>query len=81
VDKILKRGQIAVDKRRLILHCNILQNCINKLDEVMKVPESNLRGKMVAKIVNEIDLSLQCIEHFELKIPIEKVGFRKIKCD
>jgi hypothetical protein len=71
---LVRRGQIAVDKRRLIDHCNTLQNCLNKLDVEMKLPSSIERGKIIAKIANEIDLSLQGIEHFELNIPLKNVG-------
>lgn len=74
----LKRGQIIVNRKTIIEHCNTIQNCLNLLDQVMKQPESNLRGKQIARIANDITYSLHHLEHFELKISLECVG-KKIK--
>ncbi len=74
----LKKGQIIVNRKTIIEHCNTVQNCLNLLDNVMKQPESDIRGKQIAKIANDITYSLHHLEHFELRIPLESVG-KKIK--
>lgn len=72
MEKILKRGQIAVDKKRLIDHCQTLRNIISAADKVMKEPESHERGKKIAQIINGIEYTLDVIEHFDLKKPFKK---------
>ena len=71
--KCLKRGQIAVNKKRLHEHCKLLRNCLLKLDKTMTEKESVQRGKKVAEIANEINYSLDIIEHFELNVPLNKL--------
>lgn len=70
----LKRGQIAVNKKSLIDHCQTLHQALNYLDKVMLEKESVDRGKKIAKVYNAINFSLHSIEHFELKIPLDKLG-------
>ena len=70
----LKRGEIAVNKKTLINHCESLHNCLNTLDKVMKEPESFKRGQKIAKISNAINMEIHLIEHFMLAIPLKKLG-------
>lgn len=76
--KQLKRGEIPVNKKNLIEHCSALHDALNKLDETMKEKESFERGRKISKIANEINLSLHRIEHFELGIPLDKLGTKCI---
>jgi len=70
----LKRGQIGVNKNRLIEHCISLHSSLNYLDKVMLEKESNERGKKIAKAWNAINFSLHTLEHFDLNIPLDKLG-------
>ena len=72
--KILKRGEIAVNRKSLIEHCRVLHEALNYLDSIMKEKESYDRGKKIANVSNEINFSLHTLEHFQLKIPLEKLG-------
>ncbi len=70
----LKRGEIAINKKSLVLHCQTLHSCLNFLDKIMKEPESNERGRKIAKIANEINFTLHSVEHLMLNIPLNKLG-------
>jgi len=70
----LKRGQIAVNKKELITHCQCIHSALNYLDLVMKEPQSNERGKQIARAWNQINFSLHRLEHFELGVPLDKLG-------
>ena len=72
--KELKRGQIGVNKKRLIDHCKIVRNSLNYIDKIMTEKESLERGKKIAKACNEINFSIDTIEHFELGVSINKLG-------
>lgn len=70
----LKRGQIVIDKSVLKEHINAVRGYLKILDKVMTAPESNERGKRVAKIANGIKFTTDCIEHFGLGTPLNKLG-------
>lgn len=66
--KELKRGQIAVNKKTLTEHCELLRKELNKIDLLMTEKESVDRGKKIAKVCNAINYSLDKVERFELGI-------------
>lgn len=68
----LKRGQIAVDKKRLTAHLQMLNKAVKYLDKAMNEPESKDRGKKVAEFCNAIEYSVHTIEHFDLNMPLGK---------
>ena len=68
----LKRGQIAVDKKRLTEHLKMLNKAVKYLDKAMNEPESKERGEKVAKFCNAIEFSVHTIEHFDLNMPLGK---------
>lgn len=77
--KTLKRGQIAVNRKNLIIFCRTVHKAINDVDALMAIPatsskEKSERGKNIAKVMNSINLSLHAIEYFELGIPLKKLG-------
>jgi len=70
--KILKRGEIAVNRKALVAHCNVLLAALNEMDIVMKEPESVIRGKKIAAVCNKITFTLHTVKHFELNLPLSK---------
>jgi len=70
----LKRGQVIVEKKHLVEHCEITHSFLNTMDEIMKMKESHERGKMIAQAMNVLNTSLHAVEHFILNVPIEKLG-------
>ena len=72
--KILKYGQVGINKKRLIEHCNIVLNCLNEMDVIMKERESFERGKKVAQSMNKLHFSLHTLKHFELGIDLKKLN-------
>lgn len=69
---ILKRGEIAVNKQDLYALLNVIIDVTEKVDAIMKQPESKERGKLVAEQMNRIDHVNDSFRHFQLKIPLGK---------
>lgn len=69
----LKRGEIPIKRKKLVDYCNCVYKCLRDLDEVMKQPESFDRGKKIALIANRIEFSLDCLNHFQLGTPLNKL--------
>lgn len=72
-------GVIMVNKKNLSEHLNHVQRCLNETDKVMLKPEykefSNGKGgSEIAKIWNALNLTMQSIKHFELKIPLDRLN-------
>lgn len=72
--KTLKRGQLAVDKKRLVEHCHELHQALNYMDKVMEEPPSKDRDRKFADGANAINLALHILEHFEMGVSLEKLG-------
>ena len=51
---ILKRGQVAVSKKRMLEHLNCLYGIELQFDIIMKEKDSFQRGGKIAKLVNQL---------------------------
>ena len=71
---ILKRGQVAVSKKRMVEHLNCLYGIELQLDIVMKEKDSYQRGEKIAKLVNQLTQLRQSFQHFELGVPLKKIS-------
>ena len=40
--------------------------CINALDDAMKRPSDENRGKLIAKVLNDLEMANDCARHFGL---------------
>jgi hypothetical protein len=72
MEEQLKRGQISVNKKAIQAHVTTMRNAIKAIDNVMAEKESFERGKKIARITNSIEMSVDFIEHFQLKVPFKK---------
>jgi hypothetical protein len=74
----LPQGAILVDKKYLIEHLKNVKKCLKDTDTLMLNPKysefsKGTGGKEMALIWNSLNLTMQSILHFELKIPLERV--------
>lgn len=67
-------GKILVSKKALVDHCEVIHSGLNSMDKIMQEKESHDRGKNIARVCNEVNMSLHRIEHFELGVPLSKLG-------
>lgn len=72
--KQLKRGEIAVDKKRFFRHLHLMHKVINYVDALFEQQPSFERGAKISKAINTINFSLHEIEHFDLNVPLDKLG-------
>lgn len=71
---VLKRGQVAVSKKRMLEHLNCLYRIELQFDVVMKEEDSFQRGGKIAKLVNQLTNLRQSFQHFELGVPLKKIS-------
>lgn len=74
----LPYGTILVEKKAIIDHLRIVKNCLNETDKLMLIPEykdfsRSKGGSELAKIWNNLNLTVQSVLAFELKVPLERV--------
>ena len=53
-------------KKYLILLTNTTENYIKAMDKIMKVPEGYECGKMIAEVINKLDMAKDMAKHFGL---------------
>lgn len=75
----LPYGTILVNKIQLADHLRHVKNCCNEIDNLMLKPENKefskgKGGSELAKIWNKLNLTLQSILAFQLKVPIERLS-------
>ena len=66
-------------KKYLVQLTDVVDAHLNKIDLIMKEPESNIRGQEIAKLCNILNMANDCAKHFGLDIPFEKFQNRKDK--
>lgn len=75
----LPQGAILVNKKELENHLKHVKVCLKATDELMLNPKhkefsKGEGGRDMAKIWNALNLTMQSIAHFQLKIPLERVN-------
>lgn len=73
----LPKGSILVNKQQLVDHLKYVKNCLNNTDKLMLNPlykdfSKGNGGKELAKIWNNLNLTMQSILHFQLNVPLER---------
>lgn len=69
----LKRGQIAVRKVDLLDFVATVDTVEKNIDAIMKLKESNERGKLIAKELNRLTYARHSFQHFQLDVPLRKL--------
>lgn len=74
----LPHGAIMVDKKALVDHLRHVKECLKNTDNLMLNPKhkefANSEGGIeLAKIWNALNLTMQSILHFQLKVPLERL--------
>ena len=72
-------GTILVNKQQIVQHLKNVKACLNATDELMAKPEykdfaKGKGGSELAKIWNALNLTMQEMLHYQLNVPIERVG-------
>lgn len=75
----LPQGAILVQKKELVQHLRHVKECLNNTDKLMDNPLHSQfakgdGGKELARIWNALNLTMQSILHFQLKVPLEKLS-------
>ena len=75
----LPHGAIVVEKKQLVEHLANVKMCLKKTDELMLNPlykefSTGKGGSELARIWNVLNMTWQSINHFQLKIPLEKLN-------
>jgi len=75
----LPKGAILVNKKELVNHLRYVKNCLKDTDDLMLNPKykdfsNGTGGKQMAKIWNALNLTMQSILHFQMKVPLERVN-------
>lgn len=73
--RIIDAGGIVVNKEHLRNNLLIQQKFLTDIDKIMLTKGIDLqeKGKRIAERWNTLALSIQSIEHFDLKIPLDKL--------
>lgn len=68
-------GTIVVNKKNLTGHLNLIQQAVNSLDKIYdnKKLSDNERGKQIATVRNNLELSAHSMKHFELNIELKNL--------
>lgn len=69
----LKKGQIAVKKVDLLDFVATVHTVEKNIDAIMKLKESNERGKLIAKELNRLTYARHSFQHFQLDVPLRKL--------
>jgi len=69
----LKRGQIAVSKKQLTELLHVINMVEKNIDIIMQQPESNERGKKIAKEVNKLTFARHTFQHFQLGMSLKSL--------
>lgn len=64
---------IQVTKKEITNFIKSTKLHFDNIDKIMKFPESNERGKMIAKEMNRINFDYDAFLHFGLGVPMEKL--------
>lgn len=72
-DLKLPRGKILVSKKELVDFVSCVAKYEALMDIVMKEKESFERGKKIAQLMNKLTFARHAFEHFQLKIPLNKL--------
>ncbi len=75
----LPHGTILVNKQELENHLKYVKECLKATDDLMLDPtykefSNGPGGKRMAQIWNSLNLTMQSISHFQLKIPLERLN-------
>ena len=75
----LPKGLILVNKAQLVNHLRYVKNCLKDTDDLMMNPKykdfsKGEGGKEMAQIWNALNLTMQSILHFQLKVPLERLN-------
>lgn len=75
----LPQGAILVNKKQLVQHLQNVKNCLKYTDDLMMKPEhkefsNGAGGKEMARIWNNLNLTMQSILHFQLNVPLERLN-------
>ncbi len=73
--RIIEAGGIVVDKKLLEVNLKLQKKFLAGVDETMGNRSISLeeKGKRIADLCNRLEFTIDSIEHFELKIPINKL--------
>lgn len=75
----LPQGAILVEKKMLVEHLRAVKECLNNTDKLMAHPThrafaNSSGGTDLAKIWGNLNLTLQSILHFQLKVPLKRLN-------
>lgn len=75
----LPQGTMLIERKRLVDHLRFVKNCLDETDKLMLNPKykefsNGTGGKEIAKIWNNLNLTMQSVLHFELKVPLERLS-------
>ena len=75
----LPHGAILVNKQELVSHLKHVKECLKNTDDLMQNPKykefaNGSGGSELAKIWNNLNLTMQSILHFQLKVPLERLN-------
>jgi hypothetical protein len=74
----LPHGTILVEKKALVEHLRFVKNCLTETDKLMLNPEykefsKGKGGSELAKIWNNLNLTMQSVLAFQLNVPLKRV--------
>lgn len=75
----LPQGAILVNRKCLVEHLHCVKTCLKDTDTAMLNPKykdfsNGPGGTEIAKIWNRLNMTMQSVLHFELKVPLERLN-------
>jgi len=67
------RGQIELNKTKLLEFIKSARKHIKYIDIIMKMPEGEKRGRLIAAEMNRFNFDFDAFAHFQLHIPLDKM--------
>jgi len=65
-------GTMLIERKALVNYVTGIAHFISEIDVIFKDDKTDV-GSKVAKAISQVEYRLDCVKHFQLKVPLERL--------